>query len=136
MKMNLKRFGSDRRGSLQVVMALSALPLMMMGGIAIDMGAAQSRKVELQASVDYVALLLAKRSALNPAMTAQQLVSDGKALLARRISEPITYSEFYVDPGGIVVRIDAGIDYETVFAGSSAVPASGRTPCLRGWGWS
>lgn len=115
--MNLKRFGSDRRGSLQVVMALSALPLMMMGGIAIDMGAAQSRKVELQASVDYVALLLAKRSALNPAMTAQQLVSDGKALLARRISEPITYSEFYVDPGGIVVRIDAGIDYETVFAG-------------------
>lgn len=115
--MNLKRFGSDRRGSLQVVLALSALPLMMMGGIAIDMGAAQSRKVELQASVDYVALLLAKRSALNPAMTAQQLVSDGKALLAGRISQPITYSEFSVDPGGIVVRIKAGVDYETVFAG-------------------
>ena len=112
-----KNLWSDRRGSLQVVMALSALPLLMMTGIAIDIGSAHNHKVELQTAVDNVALQLAKRSALNPAMTATELVSDGKAMLDRTIPFPIDYAEFSVDTGGIIVRIDASVQYETAFAG-------------------
>jgi Flp pilus assembly protein TadG len=52
----ISEFKSDRRGGFAVVFALSAFPLILVAGIAVDYSRATSARTSLQKAVDSAAL--------------------------------------------------------------------------------
>ena len=56
----LQRFLKDTSGNMAIVVAISALPLMMAGGAAVDYGNWVSVEARLQAAVDAAALAVGR----------------------------------------------------------------------------
>ncbi len=138
MRHRLSRFGKDDRGSAAILFGLTALPLLMFGGVILDHSRAQQTKTRLQTAIDGLALDLGK---LNPnvdltayAATAQStvqkfMVGTGATNIVVTLSRP---------PGlGGIVNIDAKADTPTTItriAGFRSMTSQTSSTVSRGVG--
>jgi hypothetical protein len=116
LKTRLNRFATDQRGTVAVIIALSAIPLISMTALAVDISIGYRKQTALQAALDSTALQLAHRSVMNPHMDSQQLIAAGKSMVAVKIDGDVNYSQFHIDTDGVEVRIEASTDYKPTFA--------------------
>jgi Flp pilus assembly protein TadG len=92
--LRMRAFGGDRRGVALVLFVILTVPMMLLIGVAIDVGHVLAAKVRLQAALDAAALYIAS----NPSMTGTQAQNYANAyvsanLLAQSdatLSSPVT----------------------------------------------
>ena len=107
----------NERGSVGTTFALSAIPLLGLAGLAVDVGMAYQTRLELQSAMESTALVLARRSVLNPAMEPGELIGDGKAMIDNKAGVKVTYTDFKVDTKGVHVQISGHTDVGASFSG-------------------
>ncbi len=84
-KTRFVRFAGEKKGTVAVNFAITALPLVMVSGFAIDYGIMSRAAVQLQASVDSAALqaasatVIANRETIARAVVAASLAEKGLA---------------------------------------------------------
>ncbi len=113
----LRRFADDKRGSAYIMAAFAIVPMFGMAAFAIDYTNYARYESTVETAAQSVALHLAKRVALDPNLTEQALVAEGKALMSTMAPGlPITYDRFHVDPASGLVQIETSLEFDTYFA--------------------
>ena len=64
LKQRLKRFASNTRGNVTLMAGISAIPLVIAGGAAIDYERAINAKTQLQASLDSAVLYASAQNSI------------------------------------------------------------------------
>jgi Flp pilus assembly protein TadG len=111
MRKLIDRFRSDARGSVALVAGLSAVPLVLAAGVAVDMARAAHENATFQASIDAAALALAASDLSNTSgLTAAQLQVRMAQLsdMARKYISANYTPHFYHDTQiGVNVTVDS-----------------------------
>lgn len=116
MKRNLLRaFRKDESGAGYIMLGLSIVPLFGMVALGTDYVIADQQRTEMQTAVETVALHVAKRVALNPNLTEEAVVQEGKDIVAAMTDLDIQYDRFTADPATGKVKIDAYVVQKTHF---------------------
>jgi len=122
-----RAFGSDQRGSIAVIFALALLPLIALGGTAVDYSMAANVQTQLQTTADAAALAAAKR--MGVLRTPEELQAYAESWIAGhtdpRISMQIT--AFEPDWTELSVRLELTSTVSTAFVkliGVKTVPVS------------
>ncbi len=105
-----KRFARGQAGNVAAITAISAVPLMLAGGAAVDYGNWVSVQARLQAAVDAAALATA--SEIN--RTDDELVTIGKKYFASNFGQPKNSDvpEVTLSISEGKVRVDASVDVD------------------------
>ena len=110
------RFRRHGRGNVAVTFALSLIPLLAFIGAAVDYSRANAMKVDLQASLDATALMVAKNAAT---LTTDELKSTARAYFLAQFQNPkadnIIFTATYSTSGGSNVLVSASADVSTEF---------------------
>lgn len=114
MKKLFKRFAADEKGTAYIMAAFAVVPLFGMTGLAVDYANAVRTETQIETAAQSVALHLAKRTTLNPNIPAEDLIAEGKGLMAEMVKgRTLTYDVFQVDPSTGLVRIVAKTNMDT-----------------------
>lgn len=117
------RLASDRRGTIAVILALGALPLVLAMGAAVDYGRYTNAEQRLQAASDSVALMIAKdiEAGARPDEVAERL--DRYFALEVQPNGPLTdlSPTFAYDPATYTVTVDATGSVPTTFMALAGV---------------
>lgn len=109
-----RRFANDERGAAYIMAGFAVVPLFGMTALAVDYTNAVRIETEVNTAAQSVALHLAKRTTLNPNIPAEDLIAEGKAMMARMVkSREVYYDRFHVDPLSGMVQIVARSDVPT-----------------------
>lgn len=112
----LRRFADDERGTAYIMAGFAVIPIFGMMALAVDYTNAVRVETQINTAAQSVALHLAKRTTLNPNISSEQLIDEGKALMARMVKgRDITYEHFNVDTQDGMVQIVARTDVDTYF---------------------
>src|ERR1700730_1278170 len=118
-RMSLKRFFSDRKGSVTPLLALGIIPIVGAVGAAIDYSRANSVRTAMQGAGDATALMLAKSAST---LTADQLQQNATAYFQANFNRPdaqglqvtATYGR---GPSGLAVTVNGAATVNTSFLG-------------------
>ncbi len=103
---SFKSFLKDKRGSIKILTAVTAVPTLMMGGVAIDTAEMYRAKINFQAAVDSAALMAARNMSRsdesNDQARIQQSIEAGRAVFQANIAN------LKSSTGTISFNIDAG----------------------------
>jgi len=114
MKSLFKRFAADEKGTAYIMAAFAVVPLFGMTGLAVDYANAVRTETQIETAAQSVALHLAKRTTLNPNIPAEDLIAEGKGLMAEMVKgRTLSYDVFQVDPSNGLVRIVAKTTMDT-----------------------
>lgn len=114
IKSLLRRFAADEKGAAYIVAGFAMVPLFGMTALAVDYTNAVRVETQVNTAAQSVALHLAKRTTLNPNIPAEDLVAEGKAMMARMVTaRDVDYDRFHVDPSDGMVQIVARADVDT-----------------------
>ncbi|MEO0328918.1 MAG: TadE/TadG family type IV pilus assembly protein [Pseudomonadota bacterium] len=116
MKKHIVKFAVDKKGVAAQTFAISAVPMIGLMGLAVDIGHTYQQKIEIQSALESTALMLAKRSVLNPSMSESELVSAGKQMIAAKTNSDVFYETFMVDTAGVEVKIVASAEADSNFS--------------------
>lgn len=124
----------DRRGNVAMILALCGLPLVMMGGFAVDLVRQQAVKQDAQVSIDHAALA----AAISRAKTEESLREVvGEYLAAnldnRYLGNRYTFEVDYDDRSQITVRLAGEIDaFFASLIGRPTMPINVDVTAIRG----
>ena len=114
-KVALNRFHSDQRGSMAILVAFTAVPLIVAGGAAIDLERALNARTALRASLDSAALYAATLSDTSNST----LTSKAQAYMSANYlnNADATLSDFAIVNNGSTVTASAKVSLTTAFMG-------------------
>ncbi|MDB5559935.1 MAG: hypothetical protein JWQ36_2869 [Enterovirga sp.] len=131
MKQLLRTFGTDRRGNVAVMLALSAVPLLAAVGAAVDYSGAANLHSQLQADTDSAAIAACKdktRTAEADLKTISQEVLNG--YMPDRV---VTIKDFKVTNNPRTVELTSEVNFPPQFMRFVGnVPISTKATCAAG----
>ena len=109
------RFKADQRGTVAVIAALSAIPLLLATGAAVDLGRAVNARTALRASLDSAALYAATLSDTSNGT----LTSKAQAYMAANYvnNQDALISNFAIVNNGTTVTASGTVTLQTAFMG-------------------
>ena len=137
----LRRFCRDSNGSIAIITALAAVPLLFLVGMGVDYGIASDRQTQLNAFADAAAL-----AAVTPTMMTQSTAAATTAATNMFNAQAASLSSIKYDPSNLVVKIQTvnsqrvasvtyAATYKTAFStilGVSSMPLSGTSSATAG----
>ena len=112
----LKQFADNRRGNVAMMFGLLVIPLVMAGGLAIDMLRKESAKTGIQEAADAALLAAARHKSKNATATKEQLNVLGRKVFDAHFANAgdIGVTEFDIDfdldEGEFTLDLEAGME--------------------------
>ena len=116
----IKRFLREEQGTAYIMASIAVVPMFGFAALAIDYSNIDRAKTDLETTTQMVALHVANRVALNPVMSGNDLVQDGRNLMNSVTdlvvtTDPQDGGKFTVDMASGKVQIVAKTDIDTHF---------------------
>lgn len=154
MNMNIKKFKNEETGATTVIVALCMVILLSFAGLALDFGAAYSKKVKMQSACDNAALAAAKdlpdltaaektakdyasANGIDPNKVKAELMGDGsKIRVSIADSQPTGFSKIVgVDNLDVAVQAVAKVEIEYGKQDFEYAIFSGNETAALNFGW-
>lgn len=110
------RFAQDRGGAFYLMVAVSAPLFLGMVGMAVDISNATALRERLETTAESVALMTARRAALDPATNAGELEAFARAAVTQSLGGEDAYSvSIEVDPEDVSAKVTINQNSPTPF---------------------